>query len=208
MTPTSSSFRPRRESRPGRQRSQGIVLVVALILLVVITISSVVAMRSAQSNDMVSGNLRAQGLAQQAAEIALRYCEQQLISRLPITVFALNNAAITDEWRTAANWDAATGRVNTVPAAFLGTAAAGNGLVNYETPPQCIVRRLTYDEAYSGVDILATTVRTADRGLDQQYVFIWRITARGFSPDFQRNAAGASISGSEAWVQSTIRTVL
>ena len=208
MKPNPSFTRPRRESFHGPQRSQGIVLVVALILLIVITISSVVAMRSAQSNDMVSGNLRAQTLAQQAAEIALRWCEQQLIDKAAINVFALNDPAITNEWQNAANWLAANGRVNTVPAAFLGVATAANGLANYETAPQCIVRRLDHEELYSGVDILATTIRTQDRGLPQEYVFVWRITARGFSPDYQRNAGGQAISGSEAWVQSTIRTVL
>jgi len=208
MKPKPFFTRPHREARPGRQRSQGIVLVVALILLIVITISSVVAMRSAQSNDMVSGNLRAQALAQQAAEMALRWCEQRVIAdKSTINWFALNDPNVTNEWQNAARWTNAT-IVNTVPAAVLGTAAPGNGLVNYETPPQCIIRLLNHDELYANAAIVATTVRTSDRGLPQDFVFVWRITARGFSPDFQRNAAGRSISGSEVWVQSTVRTVL
>lgn len=206
MKPTPNPRHPRRASRPGRSRSQGVVLVLALLLLVVITISSVVAMRSAQSNETVSNNLRTQGLALQAAEIALRFCERQVITNNIAALTLVPDImapTITDEWRNPANW---TAFATAVPAAFLGVAAPGNGLVNFETPPQCLVRRMSHENYFSNVNVLATNIRPELKGFNLDSVYIYRITARGFSPDFQRNAAGVSISGSQAWVQSTIRT--
>lgn len=202
--PTMTSSRLTRY-RPGtygrRSRSGGVVLVLALVLLVVMTVSSVVAMRGATASDMVSQNIRSQNLALQAAEIALRYCERQLMNSGTLNVFSLNNGAVRDEWRTASNWTDTT-RVNTTPSSFLGST------VTYATAPQCIVRRLSYDEMYGSIDMDQITIRPEDRGVQPGSVFIFRITARGFSPDFQRNSSGKSISGSEAWVQSTIRTIL
>lgn len=197
MTSVSHSWL-HRELRGRRSRSHGIVLVLALILLVVMTVSSVVAMRAATSSDMVSQNLRAQNLALQAAEIALRYCEGQIINNAAITLLPAMSATIVDEWRTEGNWGAS----NKVPAGFLGTS------VSYDRVPECIVRRLSYEDVYTATQIALTTITPEQRGVSAGNVFIYRITARGFSPDYQRNAAGVSISGAEAWVQSTIRAVL
>lgn len=187
--------------RPAKQR--GVALVIALILLIVITIGSVVAMRSALFSDMVSKNMRAQNLAMQSAEMALRYCEQQVANNsIVLNVFELNDPMVTNEWQTMANWLPANGRVNTVPAAYLGTT------IDYETPPQCIVRRLSYLEAYGSEALPADATKPEDRGMSPDYLFFFRVTARGFSPDFQRDASGNSISGAEVWLQSMVRGIL
>jgi len=190
---------PLREPRSQRGRSRGVVLVVALILLVVMTVSSVVAMRGATASDMVSNNIRSQNLALQAAEIALRHCEGLALAGT-VVALRLNNGMILDEWRNTANWGGVG--VVTVPAAVLGTA------VPYSTAPQCLVRLMSYDEMYGSINMKFTTVRPSDRALDERYIFLYRITARGYSPDFQRNGDGATVSGAEVWVQSTIRTAL
>lgn len=58
-----------------KPKQQGVVLVVALILLVVISLFTVTSIRSAISSESVSNNVRTTELATQAADIALRYCE-------------------------------------------------------------------------------------------------------------------------------------
>lgn len=189
------------EPRSLRSKSGGIVLVVALILLVVMTVSSVVAMRGATSSDVVSNNIRSQNLALQAAELALRHCERVVLSGAMATPLQLNNGAIINEWQTAANWSGATGVV-TVPTATLGTT------VPYSTAPQCLIRLMSYDEMYGSINMNFTTVRPSDRGLPENNIYMYRITARGFSPDFRRDGSGVPTSGSQAWVQSTLRMVL
>lgn len=194
---------PRAVPRTTRRHERGVALVIALILLIVITIGSVVAMRSSLFTDMVSKNMRAQNLAMQSAEMALRYCEQQVAGNTAaINVFVLDDPTVANEWQTMANWLPANGRVNAVPAAYLGTT------IDYETPPQCIVRRLSYIEAYGSEALPADATKPEDRGMSPDYLFFFRVTARGFSPDFQRDASGNSISGAEVWLQSMVRGFL
>jgi hypothetical protein len=45
------------------------------------------------------------------------------------------------------------------------------------------------------------------RGYSSDYVVLHRITARGFSPDFERDAGGQPIAGAEVWLQSLVRGV-
>lgn len=58
-----------------KSKQQGVVLIVALILLVVISLFTVTSIRSAISSENIAGNVRTTELATQAADIALRYCE-------------------------------------------------------------------------------------------------------------------------------------
>ena len=59
---------------------QGIVMLMTLILLTVMAVSTAVAVRLSLTTDMVGANLRARTLAFQAAEAALRYCEEKVIN--------------------------------------------------------------------------------------------------------------------------------
>lgn len=63
-------FRQRSRSRQG-----GAALVVGLVLLVVMTLLGISAMRDTTLEEKMAGNLRDSNLAFQAAETALRYCE-------------------------------------------------------------------------------------------------------------------------------------
>lgn len=189
-------------------KSRGAALVVALLLLLVITISATVAMRSALFGDMISQNMRSQSLALQAAEAALRFCEQQVSISAPINVLDLNNPnpPINNEWETAENW-ADSLIVNAVPDAIVNTETPGApGAVNYRVLPDCIVRRMTFSEAYT--ELPADALRPEDRGISSDYIFYFRITARGFSPDFRRDAEGNAVSGAQITLQSTLRGIL
>ena len=174
-------------------RSKGAVLVIALILVVVIGISSAVAMRTSLFGDVISQNMRAQSLAFQAAETALRYCEERVTSSPPAVAMILGGT--DDEWRTESNWAAA----NVVPDEFTGSQ------ITYAQQPQCLVKRMTYRELYEGTTKAPNAVLPDEQ--DADYIFMYRITARGFSPDFRRDGAGLSISGAQASVQSTIRSL-
>lgn len=68
-------------SSPPRQQ-QGIVLVVALIMLVIISLFTVTSIRSAISSESVANNTRIVELATQAADIALRHCEKSAVRAL------------------------------------------------------------------------------------------------------------------------------
>lgn len=174
--------------RPHR-RQQGIVLVMALALLVVIGFSSTFIMRNALFGELITNNLTANQAANHAAETALRYCENQLVNEPAATappVVAVPENGDPVQWQAAANWEAG-GQAVTVPDNVL----QGNGGLNYPTKPQCMIERIS---------VFLSNPKDRRR----QYGF--QITARGYSPDYQRSLNGRPGSGSEVILQSTLRT--
>ena len=163
--------------RVSSRRQKGVALMVALVMLVIIGLASVSIMRGALSSDLVANNTRVQALASQAAQIALRYCEDQTTASPPdITILA---AAPADEWSTFGNWaDAA--KAFTVPDGYMQSA---NSTFSYDTMPQCMAQ-LT---AVGNPPLPA-----------------YKVTARGFSPDYSADADGNTKSGSVVWLQSTL----
>jgi type IV pilus assembly protein PilX len=189
-------------SSSGMRRQRGVVLVIALILVVVIGVSSAVAIRSSMFSDMVSHNMRTQNLAFQAAEAGLKFCEQQVVRNnlagMNVVVGPFPDPD-NDEWTVAAMW---TARANAPPAAFLGTE------VGFATPPQCLIRMMSFDEATALFPKNEFSVPVENMAfIPEQYAF-YRITARGFSPDYREDANGTAISGSQVTVQSMVRGVL
>jgi Tfp pilus assembly protein PilX len=173
--------------------SRGVVLVVTLILLVVIGISSTVAIRSAMVGDQVTNNMRTQNLALQAAELALRYCEDQVLGVTgAVSVKAAGNTGGDNptDWATLSRWDGTTPQAVSVPTSLLtATASTSTTSISYTRAPQCMVEELRFPQ---------------QRGAIPERAFL--VTARGFSPDYRRDAGGNAAAGSEVWLQSTVRS--
>ncbi len=179
-----------RRARPATQR--GVVLIIALVMLVVISLLTTLSIRSAVSTESVSGNVRTTELASQAAEIALRYCEDAVIQlqagavTLPSTPTVL---AFQDppRWKsTSGTWDVSPSDAFIIPSAYVNQAT---GTATYKRAPECLVERMP--------------VVTAAGVLSNTSTFV--ITARGFGPEVPlANAARSRPQGSEAWMQSTI----
>jgi type IV pilus assembly protein PilX len=182
---------PEFPARNFRRAQRGVVLVIALIMLTVISLLAALSMRNSISTESVSGSVRTGELATQAAEVALRYCEESVIQQVSGTVTFVTNPAIlpysaTPTWSVTSNWD-----VSTSPAFVLPPAALNQtGLTTtYQRFPECMVENIPMANA-SGV--LSTTTT---------YV----ITARGFGPEVAAvDAARSRPQGTEVWLQSTI----
>lgn len=160
---------------PPHKAQSGVVLIVVLILLVVIGMVSAAAMRGALTADQISNNARLENVAKQAAQIALRYCEGQVVLPTPgVTIQpAVASIDAPGNWETYANWSSPTGvKATTVPESYM---KAADGYVP-ATRPQCLAE-------FSPVN---PAVRV--------------ITARGFGPDY----VAATNSGSVVWLQSVI----
>jgi Tfp pilus assembly protein PilX len=158
---------------------RGVSLIIAMVMLVVIGFVSVAIMRRATSSDQVALNNRLQTQANQYAQAALQFCENQIVtSGSPITIQAQN---------ASGNW--------TVKAKWLTTTAPGGSayqltatdLPSANTPahyPQCIVEHSSLDTSNA-------------------HLFI--VTARGFSDDYTFDStSGATKSGSVVWLQSQV----
>jgi len=153
-----------------------VALVVALVMLVVIALTSAAVMRGSLSADMITNNARLQTLARQAAQAALAYCERAS-SLTPPTVPILPDpgASAPGAWETYGNWSDPT-KVVEVPSSVM--ASSGSTFVPPHLP-QCMTEQALGGDAYV-------------------------VTARGFSPDYSVNAQGYTTSGSVVWLQSTV----
>lgn len=166
-----------------------------MVILVVISMLALMSVRNSVSNERISGGVRAVALANQAAEIALRYCEQSIISgysttaTFPSTTFNISSNVMpyssTPRWQSTTVWDSSSTATFVLPITALNQTGL---LATYNRPPECMVEPLP---SYRGTGVSATSS------------FV--ITARGFGPEV--TAADASRTrpdGSEVWLQSTI----
>lgn len=170
----------------------GVVLVIVLIMLMVLSILASVSIRGASSTEQVANQTRLKVLAQQGAEAALRFCEEQVQLNVVdgtkgfVPQAAPVGAGTPYSWASISNWDAidaavnpfvATGNLKTV--AF--TASGDGGGVTYFTRlPECMSQYLTVADTK---------------------VFV--TTARGFGPEVGAKD-GTVPKGSEVWLQSIV----
>jgi type IV pilus assembly protein PilX len=183
-------------ARPGAPRAaqQGVVLIIALVMLVVISLLTTLSIRSAVSTESVSGNVRTTELASQAAEIALRYCEDAVAQLNGGTGSLTSTPSILAEadpprWKSMATWDGNASDPFVIPTEYVNQAT---GAETYKRRPECIVERMPVVKNNGGVKSLTTTS-----------TFV--ITARGFGPEVAAaDGARKRPQGSEVWMQSTI----
>lgn len=172
--------------RAAARGQRGLSLILTLIMLVVIALTATSSMRGAISSEKAVNNLRLESLAHEYAEIALRYCEDQLTLESAARVPTLQDAQLPApvamgaalQGQEAATWTAQPSAVTVVPAAEVGGADSS---VSPTTLPQCFVDRATLDGAP---------------------VFV--VTARGFSPGYAARADGTTSTGSVVWLQSVL----
>jgi len=163
---------------PASRRSQrGVTLIIAMLMLVVIGIMSVAIMRNATSSDQVTNNNRLQAQASQAAQMALRFCEDQLLlgSSGKVQAIPFNTSY---NWPDKKNWT--TGGAHM--AYTLTPADVTGGTANFPAvAPQCI-----------------------SETMKNQGGVVYIVTARGFSNDFRADSSYATRSGAVVWLQSTV----
>jgi type IV pilus assembly protein PilX len=159
------------------QAQTGVAMLMALVMLLVVSLGSSALLRSALNTDDVALGTRLQLQARQAAELALRYCEQQLI-RSDSAVPVLAKPASGSHWQQFANWFG-TGR----QAVQVPPEQASSEAFPQASLPECLAEE----------DLLA----------DGAAVVL--LTARGFSPDYRADAQGRTLSGSVVWLQAILQ---
>jgi type IV pilus assembly protein PilX len=185
-------------NKPYFAAQQGVVLIVALIMLAIISLMAASTIKGSGSSEALSSSSRTQSLALQAADAALRYCEEGVQNHLNTTRAAEPERAgslyiaidITPEpfvantalnWINLPTWDVGprSALIYTLPATFLN-----NNNIIYRRMPECMAQ-----------------VTQISAGVIQQVV----ITARGFGPE-AANVLDADVArkprGSEVWLQS------
>jgi type IV pilus assembly protein PilX len=176
------------------RRQNGVVLVIALVLLVLLSLIASYNARNVGSAELVSNNTRSAELAAQAAEAALRQCERDVENHFNILKGSTASFAslmtptaapvgVSYTWQTLTNWDGTTsvGVVRVINTATLALSDASGNL--YKRPPECMAQYRLVANTRSVV-----------------------ITARGFGPEVAADSGGTRPipQGSEVWLQSTI----
>ncbi len=163
-------------------RERGVSLLIAMVMLVIIGLTSVAVMRNTMSSDVVSINSRAQAQANQYAMVAEKFCEAQINKSGFPAPLAQN--LVTPNWTVFKNWFPAPGAAQTLKTADLNLDTT---IAQPSVMPQCMLE--------------LTTVGT---GATMTSAFI--VTARGFSLDYRADSKGNTASGSVAWLQAVVST--
>lgn len=168
---------------------RGVVLPLALFLLVVMTIIGIMVISNSTQSDKSVQSLRSNAIAQQGAEIALRYCENAVMTNKDnltsttdeknlydsISATGILSQDATDAlWRNKANWAATKPGYAAIPATAYQKSTSGD----IKTAPQCLIQKLGSNS--------------------------YLITARGFGNDAAFNSNGTVKTGAEVWLQSVI----
>lgn len=170
-----------------RRRQSGITLAIMLVMLVIISLTSVAVIRGSISADRVSNNLRQQTSANQAAQMALRYCESQIGLAPPgVPIQDAPVSPARPAWETFANWLPGSTMVAVVPESHLPSTDVA---VRPGKVPQCLAERSNVGAGAAAGEAII-------------------VTARGFSPDYTEDEdTGISKSGSVVWLQSAVTMV-
>jgi len=146
-----------------------------MLMLAMIGLASAAIMRNAVGAGQVSNGGRLQMQASQDAQLALRWCQAQLVLPPASRTVTLLPAADPPAWSALRSWTR-TGRggAHTLAPGELGGALAPR------VPPQCLAEAASLSGVYT-------------------------VTARGFSADFAADAlTGATRSGAAVWLQATL----
>ena len=173
-----------------KRQQKGVILIITLVLMVVIALGAVASVRMSGVDELVNSNTRSRIMAMQAANAAIVHCRQGVF-RSAGTMNILMSSSYTDEgtqWQTIANWGNA-GSINSV----------GTGFDSYNATirPRCMIENITEFMAANS---------TTDKDVNQ--IVAYRITARGYSPNFQENAGGIPVRGAQAWQQIVVGRTL
>lgn len=164
----------KRRCHPKSHNSQGgVALIVALVVLVIIGLTSAAVMRGALNSDLVTNNTRVQSLANQAAQVGLKYCEAMWNAGAlpPFNVIPVGDTG----WDIFTNWSDAS-KVNDVPVDYMQSAQSS---FVPDKLPQCMAQRSTVGAPPAPILV---------------------ITSRGFSPDYKEDD-GRTERGSVVWLQ-------
>jgi Tfp pilus assembly protein PilX len=192
--------RCRTAARPGSRcrRERGVVLVITLILIVILSLLGTFAIRNATQSERSINGIRSAEVAREAAETALRFCEQVAIfdgdgkdyteygtSGLRDKIIATTIGSESDPaaaWRTEANWTDSSNAIQVPPDYFKKDTGGTSPLT---TAPRCLIQK---------IETTSTPKLTG-----------YLITARGFANNAKYTpTTGKATQGAESWMQSVL----
>lgn len=184
-------FRPYIEQSASRQR--GVALITGLIFLVVLTLLGITAARMAGLEERMSGNMRDRSLAVQAAEMALRDAEQDILTSGRISGLSGNPTSFDSACTNGLCYNGPAGNSNGVdwvatPVWSLVSMTAAPSVAYSDNTPATLIAGLSAQPRY-----LIEGIKKTEKG---EIVYYYRITVR---------AQGAN-PNTVVWLQEVYRT--
>ena len=176
------------------KRQQGYALVIAIILMLVMAFAALAAVQTSGMDNSVNNNTRARVQALQAAEGVMNYCRTQLLNG-PTAANPTLMKVIADtgddalNWMASGSWSSGNPMLNTLESMPIFTAAQTNTLSSAAPDPVCLIEDVT------------TFTQNNSAGL---MLVAYKITARGYSPNYQEDGTGTQLTGSQGWLQSIV----
>ncbi|RQO62905.1 hypothetical protein DBV14_03310 [Variovorax sp. KBW07] len=180
------------------RRQRGVVLVITLILIVILSLLGTFAIRNATQSERSINGIRSAEVAREAAETALRFCEQVAIfdsegkdyteygtpsprgQIVSTTIGSESDPAAV--WRLEANWKENANAI-AVPEAYYKKDSGGTAPLT--NAPLCLIQK---------IESTSTPKLTG-----------YLITARGFANNAKfTSSTGKSAQGAESWMQSVL----
>lgn len=134
----------------------GVALPIVLIFVVVMLLIGITAIRNVTLGEKMAGNTRNQELAFQAAEQALRFCENAMLTNASTKPTVLTPSITGNLWDVATNWQGAN------------SVAIASTLPGVNTAPRCMV-----EDVKSTLRLDSTQLKKDDG------TQVYRVTARG-----------------------------
>lgn len=131
-----------------RNQQRGFVLITSLIFLVVMTLLAATAIRRSTLGEKLSNNMREQNLAFQAAEVALRFCQNDYETTRTIAIISRGLPSMPTEWSNADNW----------LAGGLATQLPANTVKNVAQQPRCLIEEWSMPPSSGGSSINTAAV--------------------------------------------------
>lgn len=192
---------PFRRSLRRSIRQRGVVLLITLVLIVVMSLLGTFAIRNATQSERSINAMRSAEVAREAAETALRFCEQVAMfdaadknytefgstgmrERIIASPAIASEADTSAAWRSADSWKG-NKAIEVPDSYFKKTGITTDDASQLKTAPRCLIQKI------------ASTAMPQLTG--------YLITARGFANDANFNPdTGKSTQGAEAWMQSVL----
>ena len=171
-----------------KRKEQGVVLIIALVLMVVITLSGLLTVRMSSADTVISSSMRARSQSLIAAEQALSFCKDAVFSATGYATVKDKIIRSSDgtEWKKSELGD------GTTPSAIQVTITSSTA--NYAQPALCVIE-----------DITAKIKDESGGKLGDNPFVAYQITVRGFSANWE---AGTNRTGVNTDMQLIITKVV
>ena len=177
------------------KRQQGYTLIIAIVLMLVMAFAAVAAIQTSGMDASINNQTLSRAQALQAAKGAINHCRTQLLTDKTLVKVIADTGVDGVSWMNSASWEPSNTNLNTLNTVPIFSTVQTSQIASTAPPPVCLIENVTtFTQDSSGPD---------PAGNNKDLV-AYKITARGYSPNYTQDGSGTQLSGSQVWLQSVV----